>query len=430
MLPVERHIRDTIEAEGPIPFERFMALALYSPLGGYYRSASPVGAAGDYFTSPTAHPLFGTLLAAQLSQMWEAMGRPDPFTVLEPGAGSGVMARDIIEAAREDSPEFFDSLRYVALDYAPPLSGLPRNQQPPGMHWLASDGLPVRDFAGCILANELLDAMPVHRFAIEGGVAREVYVTLDGEDFVEALGNPSPSARNVLEFLAPLLPEGYRGEVCTRAHEWMADAVRRLERGYVLVIDYGGTARQLYAPRRNGGTLRCHYRHTVTGNPYVRVGQQDITAHVDFTSVAGSGEAAYNLPVVRTLGYTSQRRFLRYLGADIYLEALARQSRPQPSFRSGALPRQEYLANRMAMQSLVAPEGLGGFRVLVQGKGGVGMGLWGFSRDNRRRRELRDNLDSLRVPMRTPAHVPLMEGKYPHLAEPQGWMTWGGEEVR
>ena len=421
MLPVERHIRDVIQAEGHITFERYMELALYSPLGGYYRSTSRIGASGDYFTSPTAHPLFGTLLAAQLFQMWDAMGRPDPFTVLEPGAGSGVLARDIVEAAREDFPEFFDSLRYVALDYAPLLSGLPRHQQPPGMHWLASDGLPVRDFAGCILANELLDAMPVHRFAIERGVAREVYVTLDGEDFVEALGDPSPSARNVLEFLAPLLPEGYRGEVCTRADDWMMEAVRRLGRGYVLVIDYGSTARRLYAPKRNGGTLRCHYRHTVTGNPYVRVGEQDITAHVDFTSVAGSGESAYNLPVVLTLGYTSQRRFLRNLGADIYLEALARQSRPQPSFRSGALPRQEYLANRMAMQSLVAPEGLGGFRVLVMGKGGVDGGLWGVSKGNERRSELRLGVDSLRVPLRTSTHVPLLESKYPHLAEPQGW---------
>ncbi|MCY4625546.1 MAG: SAM-dependent methyltransferase [Chloroflexi bacterium] len=416
MLPVERHIRDTIEAEGPITFERFMELALYSPIGGYYRFASPIGAAGDYFTSPTAHPLFGTLLAAQLSQMWDSMGRPGRFTVLEPGAGSGVMARDIVKAAWADFPDFARSLRYVALDYAPS-PGSP----PPGLQWAVSDGLPVRGIVGCIIANELLDAMPVNRFVVRDGVAREVYVTVDGEDFVEALGDPSPSAKIALDHIGSLLPEGYRGEVCTRAHEWMMEAVRSLERGYVLVIDYGGTARSLYAPRRNGGTLRCHYRHTVTGNPYVRVGQQDITAHVDFTNVKEFGEGAYNLPVVRTLGYTSQRRFLRNLGADIYLDVLARQSRPQPSFRSGALPRQEYLANRMATQSLLQPEGLGGFRVLVLGKGGVGGGLWGFSRDNGRRRELRRGINSLRVPLRTPSHVPLMEGKYPHLAEPQGW---------
>ncbi|MDE2900051.1 MAG: SAM-dependent methyltransferase [Chloroflexota bacterium] len=426
MLPVERLIRDTIGAEGPIPFSRFMEIALYSPDGGYYRNASPVGAAGDYFTSPTAHPLFGTLLAAQLCQMWEALGRPDSFTVLEPGAGSGVMARDILEAVKADFPDFARAMRYVALDYAPAKPA----DVPDSVQWVTSDGLPVRGIVGCVLANELLDAMPVTRFAVKGGVAREVYVTLDGDGFVEVLGEPTSDARIVLEYFASLLPDGYRGEVCTKAHEWAMEAVRRIERGFVLIIDYGGTARWLYAPKRNGGTLRCHYRHVVTGNPYVRVGQQDMTAHVDFTNVKEFGEGAYNLPVVRAVGYTTQRRFLRNLGADVYIEALARRSRPQPSYRSGEMPRQEYLANRMAMQSLLAPEGLGGFRVLGLGKGGAGRDLWGFTRHNRRLADLRREVDSLRVPMLTPSHVLLMEGKYPHLAEPQGWQSWSGEEAR
>ena len=422
MLPVERLIRDTISAEGPIPFSRFMELALYSAAGGYYRTASPVGAAGDYFTSPTAHPLFGTLLAAQLWQMWEVLGRPDPFTALEPGAGSGIMAWDILEAAEADFPDFARALRYVALDYAPAKpAGAPDSAQ-----WIASNGLPVRDVVGCILANELLDAMPVTRFAVEGGAAREVYVRLDGDGFAEVLGDPTPEAGTALERLGPLLPEGYRGEVCTEAHHWAMEAARSLDRAFILVIDYGGTARRLYAPSRGGGTLRCHYRHVVTGNPYVRVGQQDITAHVDFTSLSRSGE----MGGLRTLGYTTQGRFLRNLGADAYIEALARRSRPQPSYRSGALPRQEYLANRMAMQSLLAPEGLGGFRVLALGKGTGQAELWGFTRNNARLAGLRRDVEALRAPLPTPSHVPLMAGKYPHLAEPQGWLSWDGEEAR
>lgn len=418
MLAVERYIRDAIQAHGPVPFERFMALALYSPHGGYYRTASPIGASGDYFTSPTAHPLFGTLLAAQLRQMWDELGRPVPFTVLEPGAGSGVMARDIVEAARADFPGFADAMRYVALDYAPAASA----ESPGAVQWLASDGLPVRGVVGCILANELLDAMPVHRFVVEDGAAREVYVTLDGDGFAEVLGEPSSmDAEIALGRLGGLLPDGYRGEVCPAAAEWVSEAARALERGFVLVIDYGGTTRRLYGPARNQGTLRCHYRHVVTGNPYVRVGRQDITAHVNFTNLSRSGEVRG----LQTLGYTTQRRFLRNLGADVYLEALAGRSRPQPSFRSGALPRQEYLANRMAVQSLVDRDGLGGFRVLALGKGGVGRELWGFSRHNPRRTALREGVESLRVPVLTPSHVPLMEGKYPHLAEPQGWATLG-----
>lgn len=426
MLPVERHIRDTINAEGPIPFSRFMELALYSPAGGYYRSASPIGAAGDYFTSPTAHPLFGTLLAAQLYQMWEVLGRPDRFTALEPGAGSGVMGRDILEAVANDFPDFAPALRYVALDYAP---ANPKGS-PSALQWAASDGLPVRDVVGCIIANELLDAMPVTRFAIQGGAAREVYVTLDGDGFAEVLGDPTPDAEPALERFASRLPEGYRGEVCTKAHDWTMEAARGLDTGFILVIDYGGTARWLYVPRRNGGTLRCHYRHVVTGNPYVRVGAQDITAHVDFTSVAEFGGCASNVPAVRTVGYTTQRRFLRNLGADVYIQALARRSRPQPSYRSGELPRQDYLANRMAMQSLLARQGLGGFRVLALGKGIAGRGLWGFTRPNQRLTALRRDVDSLRTPLLTPTHVPLMEGRYPHLAEPQGWQSWDGEEAR
>ena len=141
-----------------------------------------------------------------------------------------------------------------------------------------------------------------------------------------------------------------------------------------------------------------------------------MTAHVDFSLLQEAGEEAG----LETLGYTTQREFLRNLGADLYLEALAGRSRPQPSFISGALPRQEYLANRMAIQSLVEPEGLGGFRVLAQGKGVQDAGLWGLSPDNPRRQELRQGLGSLRVPMLTPAHVPLMEGKYPHLGGATG----------
>jgi hypothetical protein len=242
MLPVERHIRDTIQAEGAIPFARFMVLALYSPLGGYYRSASPVGASGDYFTSPTAHPLFGSLLAAQLSQMWETLGRPDPFTVLEPGAGSGVMARDILETVHADFPDLARAMRYLALDHAPAKP----ESAPPCLQWAASDGLPVRGMVGCILANELLDAMPVSRFVVNGGVTREVYVTIEGEGFAEVLGKPSTAASAELMTRLPAdLPEGYRGEVCPAAVRWISEAASTLDRGYVLAFDYGGTSAEL-----------------------------------------------------------------------------------------------------------------------------------------------------------------------------------------
>lgn len=422
MLPVERYVRDTIRAEGPIPFAQFMHLVLYSPRGGYYRSSTPVGAAGDYFTSPLAHPLFGALLAAQLAQMWEALARPDPFTVLEPGAGGGVMARDVVEAAHADFPRFARALRYVAVDYAAPTM-----PSPSGVQWVSSNSLPMRSVIGCVITNELLDALPVHRFVVEGGIPREVYVGLDGDAFAEALGAPaSPDAARLLARVPSGLPDGYRGEVCPAAARWLAGAAAALDRGFVLTVDYGGLRQDLYAPHRQGGTLQCHYRHVATGNPYVRVGAQDVTAHVDFSLLREEGEAAG----LTTLGYATQRDFLRNLGADVYLDALPGLGRPQPAFTSGVLPRQEYLANRMAMQALVDPEGLGRFRVLAQGKGVEGAVLWGLSPDNPRLEQLRRSVRSRRVPLLTASHLSLMDGKYPHVAQPQGWTDWEGGGTR
>ena len=183
---------------------------------------APSGATGDYFTSPTDHPLFGALLAAQLRQMWDVLGRPASFTVLEPGAGSGVMAMDIVDAALADFPDFAKALRYMVIDYTPTVPG---GQRSSGMELVASNGLPARGVMGCILSNELLDALPVHRYVVEGGGAREVYVALDGDGFAEVLGAPStPDAARLLAEIGPGLPDGFRGEVCPAAALWITEA--------------------------------------------------------------------------------------------------------------------------------------------------------------------------------------------------------------
>jgi len=383
-----------------------MELALYSPDGGYYRSHTPIGPAGDYFTSPTAHPLFGVLIAAQLEQMWEVLGKPSPFTVLETGAGNGVLARDIDQAVQTTSPEFSRALRYVALDYAAP------DNLPPSLNPIAATGVPLRGIVGCILTNELLDALPVHRFRVQDEAIHEVFVDTSDDKFVEVLQEPTnPIITNrVMAATQEALPEGYKGEVCLQADAWLAEASKALERGFVLTVDYGSTTKEMYSPQRDGGTLRCHYQHVVSGNPYVRVGRQDITAHVDFTALKESGERC-GLDV---LGYTTQREFLTNLGASSYLEALAGQSRSGTDYGSGALPRQAYLANRMGMQELLQPEGLGNFKVMVQGKDVSSDDLWGFAPDNSRQAQLQRDLATLHVPLLTSTHTPLMEGKYPH----------------
>ena len=405
MQPVEQLIRDIIHLDGPITFDRFMELALYSSVSGYYRLHTPIGPTGDYFTSPTAHPLFGTLLAAQLLQMWELLGKPSTFTVLEAGAGNGIMARDIVNASQAASPEFSQALRYVALDYAAP------NNLPSNFQRLTAANLPVQGLIGCVLTNELLDAFPVHRFQVHDDRILEVFVDASNDRFVEVLQEPSnPLIVERVIATSHVLPEGYKGEVCLRTDSWLTEASAALERGFVLTIDYGGTAKELYFPQREGGTLRCHYQHVVSGNAYVRVGRQDITAHVDFTALKGIGD----LCGLEVLGYTTQREFLQNLGADSYVEALASKSRAQSSYESGALPRQEYMANRMGMQELLQSEGLGNFKVMAQGKGISTEGLWGFTPDNPHQARLQNELDTLRVPLLTSTHTPLLEGKYPH----------------
>lgn len=460
MHPVEARIRETIRRHGPIPFSRFMELSLFSPLGGYYATAEAVGARGDYYTSPTAHPLFGRLLATQIEQMWALLGRPDPFTVVEAGAGTGLLARDIVAGCVALDPRLARALRYVALDRVRPPGG---DLLPAGASRLVAQGLPLRGIVGCVLSNELFDCFPVHRFQVQGGRPMEVYVGLVEDELGEVLDEPSDPevARRVRAATGDGLPEGYRGEVCLGLDPWAAEVAGALDRGFVISVDYGGAAEELYAPHRARGTLRCYYRHTVSGNPYVRVGRQDITAHVDFSELGHAGERHG----LTTLGYGTQHDFLRNLGADSFFEALARRARrganeapgrgtgessldarvpggratrpehdqggqPPPAPERRRMTQGEYQANRMAMAGLLDPQGLGGFRVLIQGKGIGEPTLWGFDPDNSHRHSLAERLDALEAPVRSETHTPLMEGRYPHAAFEADW-GWGlgpGEE--
>ena len=176
-------IQNLIHEKGRITFADFMEAALYHPDGGYYTSAeNRVGR--DFYTAPAAHPAFGALLSVQLEQLWRAMGAPSPFYVIEVGAGTGVLARDILAYSAQLSEEFRRALEYVAVDYQQP-------EDPGGAQWVKAGGLPLSDVEGCVLSNELLDALPVHRFEVRGGRVLEVYVTLQDGELVETLDEPS-----------------------------------------------------------------------------------------------------------------------------------------------------------------------------------------------------------------------------------------------
>ena len=385
-----RAVHSQIREHGRITFAEFMEAALYHPNGGYYTSAeNRVGR--DFYTSPVAHPAFGALVSVQLEQLWRAMGAPSPFYVIEVGAGTGVLARDILAYSAQLSEEFRRALEYVAVDYELPTD-------PGGAQWVKAGGLTLSDVEGCILSNELLDAFPVHRFEVRGGRVLEVYVTLQDGELVETLDEPStPEIERRLADLGFSLPDGFRGEVNLGIDRWIEETARVLKRGLVLTLDYGHLAPDLYSPPRSRGTLRCYYGHTLTGNPYSHVGEQDITAHVDFSALMASGEERG----LATLGLTTQRSFLHNLGFRRLLDSL----------HGMGLDQRRMDANRMAMLDLVRPDGMGDFKALAQGKGlSADLRLAGFASG-----EASAPGTIPPVPLLSEDHMELMTARYPHM---------------
>lgn len=321
-------IRSEIEqAGGHIGFDRFMELALYAPGLGYYSAGSgKFGEAGDFVTAPELSPLFSRCVARQCAEVLKGIGGGE---ILEFGAGSGVMAADILaELERLDAlPE-----RYAILELSADLRQ--RQQQTirekvpqlaERVTWL--DALPEPGFRGVVLANEVLDAMPVHRFAIENGEPHELCVVWNGERFVLESGAPDAALYDRLKHLQQeyALHDGYRSEINLRAEEWVRSLGAFLQQGVVLLIDYGFPQCEFYHPQRSDGTLMCHYRHRGHDDALILLGLQDITAHVDFTAI---GETALEAGL-SVRGYASQANFLIANGLTELLAESADDTRTQ-----------------------------------------------------------------------------------------------------
>ncbi len=337
---LEGRIRNRIESDGPITFAEFMEEAMYGD-GGYYTRPRRISPEGDYFTSPSSHPAFGALIAVQLRDFWELLGEPEVFDAVEPGSGDGTLARDVLAYAQALGGAFYDALRYTEFDR----SVADREQA----------GLPT-GVTGCLLSNELLDAFPVHRFIIDGGELMELYVAVDNGVLVESPGPVSePGIGERVSPHMPDLPNGYRGEVNLGLRRWADDAAETIDRGYVLTIDYGEMARELYRPSRSEGSLRAYYRHTLSQNPFRHIGDQDLTAHVDFSAV----DAELSRVGFDPLGITTQTAFLDRLGIRSFLAQL-------PGL---GLPANEVEKNRMPMLWLARPDGLGRFKVAFHSRG-------------------------------------------------------------
>lgn len=352
-------IRDEIRGRGPIPFVRFMELALYDPDGGYYRStdARP-GRGGDFVTGPELHPIFSETLADGIAQIWHGLGEPDPFVVREHGAGEGALAVPMLRAAITADPRFGRALRYRPVEVDPRrIEALRTGLAQAGLasHLESEDGGP---FDGVVLANEVLDALPVHRVRRRGDRLLELAVALGPSgSLVETEIEPTTTA--LAERLADEgvdLVDGQTAEVCLALDRWVADAIAGLRRGVLLLLDYGAPAAELYDPvRRHNGTLRAYVRHQVHDDPYRHVGRQDLTAHVDVTAVERAAQGAG----LTTIGITTQAEALIGLGIERRLQAI--QADPATTIEG-------YTLVRSALVRLLDPAAMGRFRVMAFGR--------------------------------------------------------------
>jgi SAM-dependent MidA family methyltransferase len=358
-------IRAAIRGRGPLPFATFMDLALYHPRYGYYSALrAPPGPRGDFYTSPEAHPAFGSRLARQAQEVWERLGRPASFVVEEWGAGSGRLAADLLRAAPALAPAFGAALRYTIVERSAALRRIQARRLRPWadrVAWVAAPDEVPPPLVGCVLANELLDAFAVHRVVRRGDTLRELYVEIAqgepaGAAFREREGPPStPALAEYFARLGLLPPEGATAEVNLGALAWLRQVAARLERGALLVVDYGHPAEVLYSARYPRGTLLAYYRQAASEDFYARVGYQDLTAHVDLTSLLLEGRAAGLAP----LGLARQADLLRRLGLESYEAAV----------RAAGLRAADRRASLNALAALAHPRGLGAYWVVGFGRG-------------------------------------------------------------
>jgi len=337
-----------------LSFARYMELALHEPGLGYYAGgARKFGAGGDFITAPEISPLFGRTLARQIAQILQP-----GETILEFGAGSGALAEALISALKD--------FEYEILETSPELKQRQKQRLGNRVRWL--DRLPER-FRGVMLANEVVDAMPVHALAwthkgiLERGVCVNEAQLAWSDRAADGL-----IVEQARKLAVEIPPSGrYESELALLARAWMRSLGRFLERGAILVIDYGFPAREYFHAQRSMGTLACHYRHRVHGDPFYLPGLQDITAHVDFSALARAATAGG----LEVLGYASQAQFLINCGITDLLAA----EDPADAKR--------YLPAAAAAQKLLSPSEMGElFKVLAVGKAVDGV-LMGFREGDR-----------------------------------------------
>lgn len=366
---VSQHIRRRVAAAGGwIDFSEYMELALYAPGLGYYSAgAQKFGEAGDFVTAPEISPLFASCVArAVLDTPFDTDGRRGPATILELGAGTGAMAARVLETLQrmgaaperylilEVSADLRERQRRLIMDRVPGLAGC--------VSWL--DKLPAEPLTGVIVANEVLDALPVTRFAVdEASAIRVLGVAANEAGFGWSHRLAAADLRDRVLGIAGGLgaswPVGYTSELSSALRGFVGGVSRSLERGLILFIDYGLPVKSYYDPERSSGTLACHYRHRMHADPFLYPGLQDITAWVDFSSVADvSSQAGLDV-----LGFTTQAQFLLAGGVDEEFALLMESPRVAGDSR-------EQIRLAAGLKTLMMPGQMGeNFKVMALGRG-------------------------------------------------------------
>jgi SAM-dependent MidA family methyltransferase len=363
MAPVstelERRLIARIKREGPITFRDLMQTALYDPELGYYNTERvKIGAQGDYYTSSNVHPAFGAVLARAFAELWPGSG--EPLTIVEMGPGTGQLAADVLSAMRDEHPATFDRLTYVSVEASTAMRKRQRDKLAAfgdRVRFCEPNELEQRPVRGIAFSNEFVDALPVHRARYIGGALEEQYVGVASvNDAVHlALVWSEPSRKRLAEYInriAVTLREGQIIEINLDAIDWLRRVARTLEHGLLVTIDYGDTAQRLCTPDRRSGTLRSFYRHRLIDSPLERIGEQDITASVNFTALIEYGrDLGFEL-----VSYERQTAFLTRMGL---IERIAAGRDASDSL--------DDLKERLALKNLFVPGGVSdSFRVLIQ----------------------------------------------------------------
>ncbi len=361
-MSLSEMIIQKIRENGPISFRDYMEMALYYPGSGYYNAVRDrIGKKGDYYTGPDLTPVFGEMLGRQLEEIWRIMGKKE-LTVVEMGAGTGLLSMDVLNYL-EKNEKLYQNLDYCIVEKSPSMRKEEKAQLGVKVRWCSSIQ-ELSGMTGCIFSNELVDAFPVHQVIMQDELM-EIFVDYKN-GFMEVLEPASNELKNYLYELEVVLPQGYRTEINLDAVQWMEEVALSLKKGFVITIDYGYPASELYQEYRNRGTSMCYYKHTANQDPYGHIGEQDITSHVNFSALGHWGSKNG----LKLCGFTDLVHFLMGMGIEEYLKKV-QQNEPE-----------NYLKKMLPVKTLLMEMGET-FNVLIQKKGMECRGLSGLKCESR-----------------------------------------------